>query len=273
MPRRPKSPQPINQQAALRIPVSEARTKIEGQIEKGRALIAAPANDLAPQASEEDYRRWSDYNYEMLKRIFTTETYAKEYDDVHFLEPVYVRPAHMFRGDAPAPWQPKVQPRITCLQSIVERLELIEAPEPGEGSAERLLQAYEGLDLQPDIAFAASQLYRDGHYANAIEDAVKALIQRVRMRSGVEKDGVTLMEHVFSPKAPILRFNDLRSPSDQDEQRGFMMLFSGAVTGLRNPRAHALKKDEPERALECIAFVSFLAKLLDETKKGPPPTP
>lgn len=45
------------------------------------------------------------------------------------------------------------------------------------------------------------------------------------------------------------------------------MLFAGAVAGLRNPRAHALIQDDPERALEFIAFVSLLAKLLDGARK------
>jgi hypothetical protein len=38
-----------------------------------------------------------------------------------------------------------------------------------------------------------------------------------------------------------------------------MMMFSGAVAGLCNPRAHNLIKDDPERVLEFIAFVSLLA--------------
>ena len=54
------------------------------------------------------------------------------------------------------------------------------------------------------------------------------------------------------------------SQSDKDEQKGFMQLFAGAVSGLRNPRAHGFVQDDPERALEFIAFVSLLAKLLDE---------
>ena len=40
--------------------------------------------------------------------------------------------------------------------------------------------------------------------------------------------------------------------------------FTGAVTGLRNPRAHKIIKDDPEMALEFIAFVSLLAKLADK---------
>ena len=62
--------------------------------------------------------------------------------------------------------------------------------------------------------------------------------------------------------------NDLQTQSDKDEQKGFMMLFSGAVAGLRNPRAHTFMQDDPERALEFIAFVSPLAKLLDGATKG-----
>ena len=134
-------------------------------------------------------------------------------------------------------------------------------------AADRAMRAYSDLDLHPEIARAASDLYRDGHYANAIEDAVKALNAYVRYRSGVELDGVPLMQKVFSPNGPVLQFNDMHDPSDKDEQQGFMMMFSGAVAGLRNPRAHKLIKDDPERALEFVAFVSLLAKLLDGAKK------
>ena len=88
------------------------------------------------------------------------------------------------------------------------------------------------------------------------------------MRSGVDdKDGIPLIETVFSPKNPILKFNNLADQSDIDEQKGFMMMFGGAVAGLRNPRAHKIIKDDPEMALEFIAFVSLLAKLVDKSTK------
>jgi uncharacterized protein (TIGR02391 family) len=132
---------------------------------------------------------------------------------------------------------------------------------------DRAVRAYRDLDLHPVIGEAASKLYLDGHYASAIEDAVKALNNLVRGRSGKELDGDNLMTTVFSPNNPILQFNDLKDQSDRDEQKGFMMMFAGAVAGLRNPRAHKLIKDDPERALEFIAFVSLLAKLLDGVKK------
>lgn len=145
---------------------------------------------------------------------------------------------------------------------------LEELEDAGRTSTGKTLKAYEGLELHPEIERAAGKLFRDGHYANAVEDAVKALNALVRRNSGVEgKDGSTLMEHVFSPKNPILKFNNLSDNSEIDEQKGFMMMFSGAVAGLRNPRAHKIIKDDPEMALEFIAFISLLAKLADKAKR------
>jgi hypothetical protein len=72
--------------------------------------------------------------------------------------------------------------------------------------AHRALRASEGLDVHPKIELACDQLYRDGHYSNAVEDAVKAPHALVRLNGGVDdKDGTTLMETVFSPKSPILK--------------------------------------------------------------------
>lgn len=153
----------------------------------------------------------------------------------------------------------KLQSAITILK---ERLD-----ESGETAAARAITAYRGLDLHREIGRAASKLYQDGHYANAVEAAVKALNDLVRLRSGLDVAGTTLMERAFSLNNPILKFNDLSDQSDRDEQKGYMMMFSGAVAGLRNPRAHRFVQDDPERALEFIAFVSLLAKLLDEATK------
>jgi uncharacterized protein (TIGR02391 family) len=138
----------------------------------------------------------------------------------------------------------------------------------GRTSASKTLKAYQGLELHPAIERAAGRLFKDGHYSNAIEDSVKALNALVRLHSGVDdKDGPALMEFVFSPKNSVLKFNSLADESDLNEKKGFMMMFSGAVAGLRNPRAHKIIKDDPEMALEFISFVSLLAKLADRAIK------
>jgi uncharacterized protein (TIGR02391 family) len=160
-----------------------------------------------------------------------------------------------------------IEDAITQLTSIKEGF-VEELEDAGRSQSKKPLRAYEGLDLHPVIEAMAGSLYRDGHYSNAIEAAVKALNELVRGKSGItDKDGSNLMEAVFNPSTPILKFNGLADQSDKDEQRGFMMMFSGAVAGLRNPRAHKFIQDDAERALEFIAFVSLLAKLLDRSKK------
>ena len=75
----------------------------------------------------------------------------------------------------------------------------------GHTGTAKTLRAYEGLELHPAIERAAGGLFHDGHYANAVEDAVKALNALVRLNSGVDdKDGSSLMEHIFS--APRIQF-------------------------------------------------------------------
>ena len=74
------------------------------------------------------------------------------------------------------------------------------------------------------------------------------------------------MRTVFSRNNPILAFNELTTDTDKGGQEGMMHLYEGATLALRNPRAHKLVDDEPERAMEFIAFISLLAKLLDDAK-------
>jgi uncharacterized protein (TIGR02391 family) len=75
------------------------------------------------------------------------------------------------------------------------------------------------------------------------------------------------MELVFSANDPILALNKLNDASDKDEQRGFMLMASGAALCIRNPRAHKIVEDEATWALEAIAFISFMSKWVDKTTR------
>jgi hypothetical protein len=93
----------------------------------------------------------------------------------------------------------------------------------GGGDASGLggvIRAYQGLELHSKITRAASQLYLDGHYSNAVEAAVKALNGLVRVRSGLEIDGVSLMERAFSPNGPVLKFNALANQLIKMSKKG-----------------------------------------------------
>jgi uncharacterized protein (TIGR02391 family) len=131
------------------------------------------------------------------------------------------------------------------------------------------VRALESLQLHPQIADASLDLFRGGHYANAIEDACKVVDLLVKMKSKrSDPSGTELMQLVFSSKAPLLKFNDQLNDSEKSEQQGMMFLYSGAMLAFRNPRAHGLLSDDPIVALEIIGFVNFLAKALDRAKRA-----
>ena len=156
---------------------------------------------------------------------------------------------------------------IAKLQTVIDMFEEKLDAEP-ESPVSRTRRAFGELDLHPEIAHAVTKLFQDGHYANAVEDACKVLDSMVKMRSGKHNlSGTELMKVAFSPKAPLLAFNDLNSETDHSEQQGMMFLYAGAMLALRNPRAHELIEDDPVQALEHIAFLSLLCKSLNRATR------
>lgn len=120
--------------------------------------------------------------------------------------------------------------------------------------------------LHPLIKRVSRGLFEDDHYSQAIFEAYKAVVNEVKNVSAVKNmDGKPLMEFVFSTNNPIVKFNNLQTQSDQDEQVGLMLLFSGATLGIRNPKAHDnIVQKDPIRTLEYLNFASLLLKRLGE---------
>ena len=70
----------------------------------------------------------------------------------------------------------------------------------------------------------------------------------------------------ISPK--VVAFRENSDTNSSLIERGMMFLYAGAMLALRNPRAHEIIEDDPEKALEYIAFLSLLAKSLDKAKRA-----
>lgn len=124
---------------------------------------------------------------------------------------------------------------------------------------------FDELVTNEPLREASSSLFRSEHYARAVEEAFKCLNHAVREKSGlVQRDGADLMRAAFSVNNPVLKINDLSSTSKQNEQRGYMDIYAGAMTGIRNPRAHDHQLiDNPEAALEMIVLANHLMRKLD----------
>jgi uncharacterized protein (TIGR02391 family) len=150
---------------------------------------------------------------------------------------------------------------IGRLRERQEELATSEAPQPSK--------YFTQLNLHPRIAEVATDLFMDGHHWEAVFAASKALLNYVKDRSQRhDLDGANLMRTVFSRNTPILAFNDLKEPTELDEQEGMMHLFEGAVLAIRNPGGHTFPEGSAQRAVEYINFLSLLAYKVQEARKA-----
>lgn len=122
--------------------------------------------------------------------------------------------------------------------------------------------------MHKSIIIACRKKFDDGHFADAVETGLKAVNERVKQcvkkRAGQELDGAPLMNHAFSPNAPIIHLADLSTGSGKSEQQGYMQIFAGAMIGIRNPKAHANLVISPERAIQHLMLASLLMSKLDD---------
>ena len=125
------------------------------------------------------------------------------------------------------------------------------------------------LNIHPRILKASKKLFLNCHYPMAIFEAFKQVEIMVKEKSEIKgKFGASLMQEAFSANSPILKVNDGLKDSDEDEQKGFMMLFTGAQIGIRDPKGHDnIEQKDPKVAIQYIAFASLLCQMIDKSTK------
>ena len=135
-------------------------------------------------------------------------------------------------------------------------------------SRERLhwLAQFDAFVKDDGLRRVCRKLFADGYYTLAVQRACTYIDNMVRQKSGRDdKDGADLMRAVFSPKTPILQLNKFQSRSDINEQLGYMEIFAGMMTGIRNPRVHEHDlEDTPVEALERLVLANHLMRMLNK---------
>jgi len=122
------------------------------------------------------------------------------------------------------------------------------------------------INLHPKVKEHSLNLFKNGHYAQAIFESVKALNNYVKEKAQIiDKDLSDAMAKAFNENNPIIKLNDNITRSDKDEQEGFKLLYMGAMKGIRNPKAHeTIMQDDKNRTLEYLAFISLLFRRVEE---------
>jgi uncharacterized protein (TIGR02391 family) len=122
-------------------------------------------------------------------------------------------------------------------------------------------------NLHPRIQEGTRPLFSAGNYAAAVFEGFKAIELRVRELSTSQRSGVALMGDAFDRDPPELALNDLATQAHSDEQKGFALMFKGAMLGIRDPKAHApFETLEERRTLDYLGFASLLMRRLDDVE-------
>ncbi len=134
------------------------------------------------------------------------------------------------------------------------------------------LRLFDELITDRGLRQVSRRPFGDGYYTYAVEQAFKYLNNMVKAKSGLNnKDGAKLMRAAFSAATPVLMLNAFQSESDRNEQLGYVEIFAGVMTGIRNPRAHEPDLfDNPEVALELLVIANHLMRrVIDSTVSWP----
>lgn len=123
---------------------------------------------------------------------------------------------------------------------------------------------FDSRNIHGEISKACINLFNDGHFEEAVFKAFKIIEITVREKSGCKGQGYALMMDVFDEKKPRLKFNELKSNSEIDEQRGLRNIFAGAFPAVRNPRGHDDIPDTLDQCLDHLSFASYLMRHLDK---------
>ena len=158
----------------------------------------------------------------------------------------------------------RIQRRIGVLQTLIEQIDLeIGFETPPKTTAPDFWD-----DIHPSITRVAIARYEAGQFADCVEAALKEINtlvkDHVRRRTGDELDGASLMNKAFSLNNPLVVLDDLSTESGRSVQQGYMLLFAGSMTGIRNPKAHANVTIDEAQARHFLYLASLLAHRFDE---------
>ena len=139
-----------------------------------------------------------------------------------------------------------------------------------EGEPAEVQVGFENL-LHPVVFEHAYQQYRNGHLRDAVLNAIVAVFDLIRERTGLKIDGQGLVSEAFSLEKPQLVFSEIESESGRNDQKGFLQILAGAYIGIRNPKAHSLHHDLDEtKAAQYLVFASLLARRVSEANAPQP---
>lgn len=241
----------------LLIPRAEAERLLQNQIQRGKAISVGDLSEESVNKAIDKIDKWEQETIEILSNMFDTSELADEFSDA---AGIYTK-GNSFRQNLSFTGG-RVTYKNYSLEDIRKRLNFYE-----EQIVKKTDFDFWSL-IHPSISGLCKSRFDAGHFADSIETAFKHINQtvktKVKKKTGNELDGASLMNNAFSPKTPIISLDDLSTESGRNIQTGYMQIFAGSMTGIRNPKAHDIIHIDRERAIHFLFLASLLMHKLDE---------
>lgn len=250
---------PMSEKPKLTVSLTEAENTISHWLNTGDDFYSSPMSEPQLSRAIERFDEWCTDVKEELIELFTTPEVAERF-----------AAAESYRGNFEGideegrryfKFAGTLEAKMEWLKRLKQNLSTHEVI--NEGKVTDLW----GL-IHPSIVTMSKSRFDSGHYADAVETALKHINTivkaKVKKKTGNELDGSTLMNTAFSPKSPIISLDDLSTDSGKNAQLGYMQIFAGAMTGIRNPKAHEVINIDQNRAMHLLFLASLLMYKLDE---------
>lgn len=127
-------------------------------------------------------------------------------------------------------------------------------------------------DLHSETGIA-HDLFRDGYHQDAVRKAAQRYVNRVAELAADDpgsrdRQGVDLINRVFSEDSPVLAFNPRLSLTERDDHNGYRFLGTGLTLAVRNVMTHTDDRGlTTAEAFEWLAFISAMHRRLDDVQQ------
>lgn len=126
-----------------------------------------------------------------------------------------------------------------------------------------LVRRLEKHPLVTQVATQPLELFRNGHFNEAVRKAAERFETTVQKKTGLQEIGKGLMSKVFSISNPLITLNSLTTENEKGIQDGYMFMTMGLMRGIRNIFSHGDENQRsPEECYEMLLFVNWLFRHL-----------
>jgi uncharacterized protein (TIGR02391 family) len=207
--------------------------------------------DAVRNGTTPEHAKW--VSYKDFARTYSE--LAKAYSLVTEDRSVNIYDAEKLKGPFDTVWPEQKKIFDLIYTDVIVLDELLKQPAPGPP-----VTGFDEL-LHPLIKESSTRHFTEGDHRNAVLDAITAVFDKIRERTGLDLDGDRLINAAMALEDPRLVLSELETESGRSDQKGFMELFRGLYKGVRNPKAHSLVHDlDAIKSAQYLVLASLLMR-------------